>query len=407
MFQDFTNLRVMTLNAADRWQPTTRPAPLAAANLAWAATAWDGFGNPTELFVCGGGPALLTDSQTPYPTIDQAWLYDALRDEYTLLPGTMNVSRAFHTATRLLDGRILVAGGITFGGQSGSNYYTEVLDSAEVYDPATGTWTVTGPMRRFRAGHTATLLPDGRVLVAGGTQGNNQHQLFDIFDILGTALANSEIYDPASNSWSNGPVMHEPKAGHVAVTLQDGRIAMLGGITHTTIIGVPVPDFSDVISIYDPAANSFNAKDFMRAKRALFGAALMPDGKVFIAGGAGGDIFNIGPIKRTELYDPSTGTSTNMPDLPTAVAFSRAMALASGQALVVGGATGSIDDPDPVADLSLFDPAGGGSITPLTPMLVPHGGGVIELMADGTVLASGGETFPSGTATDASESYSP
>ena len=166
-YQDFTNLRVMSLNDADRWQGLPDPQPEPSALVAWTVTRRGEQGGVIEYFACGGGPAVVTAPDTPYLATAAAWYYDT-RDETHTRVADMSIGRAFHTATLLDDGRVLVVGGVTYGGMVGADHVTDVLDTAEIYDPATDTWTPTPLMSRHRAGHIAIKLPDGRVLVAGG-----------------------------------------------------------------------------------------------------------------------------------------------------------------------------------------------------------------------------------------------
>jgi N-acetylneuraminic acid mutarotase len=144
----------------------------------------------------------------------------------------MNIGRAGHTATVLRDGRVLVTGG--FDG-------TNVLASAEIYDAAANTWTTAGSMNTARWGHTASLLGDGTVLVVGGV------------DNTGHSLASAEIYDPAGNTWSyasSAPVF--ARSWHTATLLNDGSGGVLlaggldaGGVAQSTV------------EIYDPLDGFF------------------------------------------------------------------------------------------------------------------------------------------------------
>lgn len=403
-FQDFSNLRILTLNNANRWQPSVTDMPAASANLAFCASRFGPNGRATEIFICGGGPAMVTSPTTPYNCTDKAWVYDMLREQHTLRNGRMHVSRAFHNVVRLGDGRILAVGGVTFGGQSGTDYYTNVLKSCEVYDPVTDSWTLTPDMAYYRAGATANLLPDGRVLVAGGTEGNASHQLFDSSDLLSTSLKFTEIYNPATNTWSAGPNLPEPKAGAESVALNDGKILIAGGITYNVIFGIPFPDFSQNASIYNPTNNSFSSVN-MQVKRALFGISKMNDGRVLCAGGAGGNILTIGPIKQAEIYDPGTNAFTQIVNLPADAAFPIAVTLTDGRPAVLGGAQGTLDDPVPTAACYAYN-TGSNTWTTLDPMDLTHGGGAGAVLEDGTVYYGGGESN-NGSATDQAESYTP
>ncbi|MFD7083098.1 Kelch repeat-containing protein [Streptomyces sp. NPDC059918] len=123
----------------------------------------------------------------------------------------MSTTRAYHTATVLKDGRVLVTGGLG---------PTDTLITAELYDPRTGTWTPAQSMNVSRSHHTADLLPDGRVLVTGGLHGG---------DAGATVTATSELYDPATNTWTRGDDLHSPRLGHTTAQLSNGQILTVGG----------------------------------------------------------------------------------------------------------------------------------------------------------------------------------
>jgi hypothetical protein len=128
--------------------------------------------------------------------------------------GSLLEARANHTATLLSDGRVLVAGG-------GGSGLSALLATAELYDPASGSWTATGSMNGVRILHTATLLADGRVLVAGGADGIGETSV--------DALATAELYDPDSGSWTATGTMIEARAHHTATLLPDGKVLLAGG----------------------------------------------------------------------------------------------------------------------------------------------------------------------------------
>lgn len=401
-FEKFSSIATISANQSSRWQDLA-DAPIATANLAFVVEDLTTEGGARSVVLCGGGPYLLTDENTPYPTENRIWRYDTIREEFEVLPGQMQDSRAFHNAVRLQDGRIFVCGGVQ-GPLGTGPYHTAVLNTAEIYDPNSGTWSSAAPMSSFRAGSTANIMPDGRVFVAGGTKGDSQNRLFSVDDLLTTSLRTTEIYDPVSNSWTAGPNMAEPKAGAVSVVLNNGTIMIAGGVTFITIFGIPIPDFSDQVSFYNPNNGNMTANN-MREKRALFGMTKLSDGRVLMAGGGGGDIFNIGPIKKTEIYKPSTGQYTNLALLDTAVVFSGCVALPDGRAVIIGGAKGDLDDPVPVRDAWVFNP-NGDTITALPDMNATHGGHATVFTANGNITVISGESN-NGIAAGTSESFSP
>ncbi len=125
--------------------------------------------------------------------------------------GDFATARRNHTATHLPDGKIMVV-----GGYHGTGEVMEALSSVEIYDPETGIWNATGSLGTARFSHTATLLPDGNVLVVGGENG-------------GGPLASAEIYDPNEGSWSYTGSMTSPRTGHTATLLREGRVLVVGG----------------------------------------------------------------------------------------------------------------------------------------------------------------------------------
>jgi hypothetical protein len=196
------------------------PAPLASAELYDPSSgSWTATGNMNE--VRGGTATLLPHgtvlvaggSSGPAP-LASAELYDPISGTWTAT-GNMLEVRSRHTATLLPDGTVLVTGGIS---TSSGSY--DALTSAELYDPGSGTWTATGNMIEVRSGHTATLLPDGRVLVTGGI--SSIRRGYD-------PLASAELYDPYPGSWTATGSMAAGRQYHTATLLGDGRVLVAGG----------------------------------------------------------------------------------------------------------------------------------------------------------------------------------
>lgn len=205
--------------------------------------------------------------------------------------GSMSVSRIWHAAALLPGGRVLITGGsVPVGGGPAA----QVTAAAEIYDPATGTFTPTGSMATGRTLHTPTALPDGRVLVVGGNSDTQR-------------LQSAELYDPASGTFSPaGYMLAIHGRGHTATRLASGKVLILGGFE-------TVSRPTAAAEIFDPATNKFTSAGNMTAARADHFAVLLNDGRVLIGGGWSdeGDI-----LKSTEIYDPVSNTFTPAQDTP-------------------------------------------------------------------------------------------
>jgi hypothetical protein len=260
-------------------------------------------------------------------TVASAEVYDPRTDRFTAT-GSMRDPRQFHTATLLADGRVLVAGGHSAppAGTSGivlasvrtAETSASVLATAEVYDPATGTFSETGAMSTFRDNHTATLLEDGRVLVTGGG---------------GEAYASStsaDVYDPATGMFTPTGPMHTGRWLHTSTLLDDGRVLVLGGRS-------PQDSVYDSAELYDPEAGAFADAGAMREGRQQHTATLLDDGRVLIAGGFWSDGSEYRVLSDAELYDPASGTFATIGSIGTPRQGHVATRLADGRALIVGG----------------------------------------------------------------------
>ena len=326
------------------------------------------------------GRVLITDQ-----TDGSAEVFDPAIGTFTTT-GSMKVARRGYSATLLADGTVLVAGGSGTDPASGSGS-GPALDSAEIYDPTTGTFAPTAPMTQPRTGHTATLLADGSVLIAGGQRGQGAGS---------KATATAELYDPATGRFSATGSMAGPRLHHTATLLTGGRVLIACGDTSGGTVGdtsgVAAGDIVGGAAIataelYDPTTGKFVSAGAMKEPRAGHTATLLLDGRVLVAGGVVG---GVGIVPTAELYSPDTGlfTATGLMVSPR---VGPAALLPDGRVLFTGG-SGLIIDATGLGRLrtaELFDPATG-KFTATSPMITARIGHTATLLQDGRVLIAGG-----------------
>jgi hypothetical protein len=245
--------------------------------------------------------------------------------------GRMTVPRAVATATRLPDGRILVAGGCT---TDGCDLGSPGGATAELYDPAAGIFARTGDLTESRDDHAAVLLPDGRVLLIGGWGAVR-------------VLVSTDIYHPRTGSFSPGPAMGSPREGEVPVELSDGRVLLAGGF----IDNRPTTSASEIL---DPVSVTFSPTGDLNQPRGAYAAARLPDGRVLIAGGLSDGVVT----DTAELFDPTTGRFTLTGSMDTRRYKGGALALPDGRILVFGG-SGDIDGTILYDSTEIYDPSTG------------------------------------------------
>jgi hypothetical protein len=252
------------------------------------------------------------------------------------LTGSLNVARYNHTATLLPSGEVLITGGIGVNGN-----YTS-LASAELYSPKTGKWTPTGSMTAGRTSLTATLLQNGKVLVVGGS------------DYQIRCYATAELYDPSAGTWTPTGSMTQPRCLHSATRLPDGRILLSGGVNSIYDTDTATVSGSE---IYNPATGTWTATGSLNVSRAEAATLLLDDGEVLTAGGYN----NTGSsnpntyLTSAELYDPSTQVWTTTASMSVGAGLPSPPALlTNGDALVandvqfyIGSATWSATGPLP------------------------------------------------------------
>lgn len=291
--------------------------------------------------------------------------------------GSLATPRVLHSATLLPNGKVLIAAGM-------GTLSPTPLASGEVYDPAAGTFSATGNLVAGRAGHTATLLPNGKVLMAAGTG-------------EGPVLASAELYDPASGTFAATGSLSEARTRHTATLLPDGKVLVVGG-SRPTGNGSTEPLAS--AELFDPSTGTFTATASLATARSDHSATLLPDGRVLIVGGETGDG---GILDAAELYDPAIGSFIVTGRLNGARTYHTATLLLNGKVLVAGGYGSTARD---TASSELYDVATG-SFTPTGRLQNPRNRHTATLLAGGQVLVAGGGTMSGGASLGSSELYDP
>ena len=284
--------------------------------------------------------------------------------------GALTAARYAHTATLLQNGKVLVAGG--FGDTSDcQDVGVQAQNTAELYDPATSSFNKTGNMGLPRGGHTATLLMNGKVLVAGGgDQGGG-----------GTGSASAELYDPSTGAFTQTGSMAVARFRHTATLLQNGKVLIVGGIPLNSA------NPTSTAEVYDPATGSFTVTGGMTTAREEHTATLLADGKVLIVGGESPvtGSSDLQPTATAEIYDPSTSSFSITGSMAEARSSQTATLLPGGTTLIAGGG-------DDNSTAELYDPTTS-SFSITGGMEVGRSGHSATLLMDGSVLVVGGGSF--------------
>jgi WD40 repeat protein len=261
--------------------------------------------------------------------------------------GGMALDRMMHTALLLPDGKVLVVGGFN--------------QTAELYDPATGTWAPTRSALTSHRQHTATLLPNGKILLAGGEGSESD--------------TTAELYDPATGTWAHTGNMVTLRDSHAAALLPSGKVLVMGGVD-------AAGSALSSAELYEPATGTWTLTGFMAMARSHHTATLLPDGKVLVAGGDNGAS---SALDSAEVYDPATGMWTSVGRMDSGRRYHTATRLSSGQVLVVGGGT-SVESS---SSTELYDPATG-TWSAAGGMREPRRYHTANLLNSGKVLVTGG-----------------
>ncbi len=370
------------------------------------------------------GTVLIAGGFDNVHTTDTAETYDPASGTFSYTKGNMIAPRAFHAAVLLADGKVLLAGGL-----NGST----VLASAELYDPVSETFSATaGPLNSARYDFAAILLADGRALLAGGAGVSTALDSAELYDpststfsftankmstgrwtpsaapladgnaIVGAGdsaypypipeEASCDLFDASKNTFSPTGALHIARKSAAAVVLPDGSPLILGGIDDQ---GGNGGNYEPSGEIYNPTTGTFTLTGGLNALRVVYASALLPDGRVLIAGGGN----ETTALDTAEVFDPKTRhfvpTANNLEVL---CAPCNGVALNDGKVLIVDGSSGAAAD--------LFDPKTMSFSPTSGAMIASQPSATATLLRDGTVLIAGG-LDTSGDAVDTAELYNP
>jgi hypothetical protein len=336
-----------------------------------------GFASIGDMSVARSGHTgtLLTDGRVLVvggtdDSIHSAELFDPATGGFEPVSGGMIHVRMGHSAALVRDGKVLITGG---GDSNGA-----LFPIAELFDPATQTFSATGDMLQARTHATATLLPGGKVLIAGGQ------------DSQGTLLSTAELYDPGTGTFSPTGNMQSPRAEHTATLLANGKVLLLGSSKSIA-----------EAELFDPATGVFTATGPLSTPRAHHTAVLLPGGKVLVLGGAetmmpGGGGAPPAPVSldSVEVYDPASGKFETVGKLLMARDSHTATLLSSGAVLVAGGYVHGFDgDAQPYFETmfqaELIDPATFAS-TPAASLEQARAEHIATILNNGQILVTGG-----------------
>ena len=317
-------------------------------------------------FLVGSGAVKLSSTppnsapstHTAVPSLSPSTAPPSVHPAAWMATGNMLEAREGHTATLLADGRVLVA-----GGYSGST----ILTTAEIYDPERRSWTATGKMLYPHTDHTATLLPDGKVLIVGGNSTITQH---------------AELYDPSAGTWRAVANLTRGlrSISQMAILLADGSVLVAG---------------YDLPLLFNPTAGTWRDTNSMVERRFAYAATILADGTVLAAGGrCCTDDFS---LASAEVYDPDQRLWSVAGSMSEPRSDGTATLLADGTVLVAGGSAFTKSGLQPLPAAELYDPIEA-TWTPTSNMEVARGTrGTFTLLQDGSVLAVGGIGAPAGT----------
>lgn len=310
-----------------------------------------------QVLVAGGLISANTSTST-------AEIYDWSTESWTAT-GNMSHGRSFATATLLPNGKVLITGGWSGGA------WSPALSSAELYDPATGAFTAAGSMTQERAGHTATLLRNGKVLVSGGRTVANNNYVF---------RNTAELYDPTTNTWMPTGTMAGVRSHHQADLLSNGTVIVTGG-EQCYLPPYGGTCYLSTAETYDPISATWTATATMRTTRSSHTATLLPNGKVLVSGG----INDNGALRTNEIFDSTNGSFASTGNRNYSSGSPTTTLLPNGKVLLAGGYAWN---GYPQNGAELYDPATG-SFATTGQLNRARSGHTATLLPNGKVLIAG------------------
>lgn len=297
---------------------------------------------------------------------NEALLYDYILDTWVTTTNTISVARFLQTATLLNNGNVLLVGGLT------SDMPNTTSDAVDIYNPVSDSWSAGTFLQTSRFAHTATLMVNGKVLVAGGWSSA----------IGGNGLDSVHIYDPATDTWAVGASMPVGVDYLNAVLLPNGLVAAIGGNTNVSVNNV---------SLYNYLSDTWTAGPVMITARHSAGVVLLPDQEVLVIAGGATAVVG-GRTNAVERFDFADGfwKAANPMNVPRT--YFTTTTLANGKVLAAGGSNVGLNTP--TNQCEIYDPATGNwTLTGnMTSVRYYHSA---TLLPDGRVFVAGGETAPS------------
>ncbi len=303
--------------------------------------------------VLGDGRLLVVGGRAGERTLATTELYDPERMIAVAGP-PLGAPRNQALVVALSDGGALVTGGVDGNG--------DTLRSTELYDPATGRFSPAGDARYPRARGKAARLRDGKVLVIGGATVLQIES--DPLATIGSALSSTEVFDPETGAWSDGPEMSVPRVTHAVAGLPNGDVLITGGLSFTTASGVVVPTIAERSEIYRSADGAVvDAPEMPGGGRAEHTLTVLRDGRILLTGGgslqgqAGGEGFDAVALSTAAIFDPAERRWLETESMTIARAGHVGFVLPDGRVVVPGGDSGSLLRLSPTSSCELYEPS--------------------------------------------------